>query len=561
MAPRAITVGDLPAAAIEQVLLYLSPVDRAAASATCRTWRSIEVSSRLLYGDLTLDGQCFGPECGGDGASSVGSWLAARLEAIQHFKLWTPYRLDSLASGVVDLLASANKLLSLQYVSSDKSLSRSLGSLAKLTSLRALQILVPSDGGAALALRARDISKLKPLRNLRAIRLNVAEIRGGLPAPLLKAWSRVESLHITARFRMAGESLRHLTSLRRLELNGVTLSPPDEETAARLTALEHLAIQPAAEDVARWQELELWAALHRLPALRTLQASVDVLALLQSQGAAVDEAGVAELLAAPAAEGGVPDGILVCRHLRHVVLPMMVERLPELRPGQLPALTRLELPDSMAQSWPASWATHLPTLRALALNGAATLARQLPAEFSRLRRLERLELRACGLRALPAPVAALPALKRLDLGINRLEDLPEGPYLANLVWLGLRQNPLRRVPPALAGAARLEALDLGECDALELAPERDLQGTLARAPALRALGLARSPDRPWAAELLAELARRLPDLQVALERCGPAPGALGADGEVSDFFVEERGDEAERGASQAVVLEELEASE
>lgn len=111
MTSRAVNVGDLPAAAIEQVLLYLSPVDRAAASATCRTWRNIEVSSRLLYGDLTLDGQCLGPECGGEGAYSVGSWLAARLEAIQHFKLWTPYPLDSLASGVVDLLASANKLM------------------------------------------------------------------------------------------------------------------------------------------------------------------------------------------------------------------------------------------------------------------------------------------------------------------------------------------------------------------------------------------------------------------------------------------------------------------
>lgn len=111
MPERVFTGEDLPAAAVEQILLLLSPVDRAAASATCRAWRAIEVSSRLLYGDVTLDGASLTPSEAERSASSVGSWLAARLGVIQHFKLWTPYPLDSLASGVVDLLASANKLM------------------------------------------------------------------------------------------------------------------------------------------------------------------------------------------------------------------------------------------------------------------------------------------------------------------------------------------------------------------------------------------------------------------------------------------------------------------
>ncbi|KFM27068.1 Ras-related protein RAB1BV [Auxenochlorella protothecoides] len=452
-------VADLPAAAVEQILLLLPPHDRAAASATCRTWRSIEISSRLLYGDVTLDGHSLGPADGDGTARSLGSWLAARLEAIQHFKLWTPYPLDSLAGGVVDLLASANKLASLQYVSSDQGLPAALGSLAKLTSLRALQILVPGDGGASLALRARDISKLKPLRNLRAMRLSVAEIRGGLPTPLLKAWSRLESLHITSRFRMAGESLRHLTSLRRLELDGVTLSPPDASVAQGLKQLTHLALTPAREDAARWQELELWPALQRLPSLASLHATVDLLSLMGEDGT----------LGGDAVEGGVPEGILACGHLESLVLPMVLSQLPELRPGQLPALTSLALPSSLAERWPASWCLHLPALRRLDLSGAASLGRALPREFSALRRLEFLELRACGLEAVPAPVAALPALRRLDLGINRLAGLAPGPYLAGLEWLCLRQNPrLRALPAELAAAPHLAHLDLGECEALEL---------------------------------------------------------------------------------------------
>ncbi|KDD76163.1 hypothetical protein H632_c331p0, partial [Helicosporidium sp. ATCC 50920] len=163
--------GDLPSEAVELILAMLSPRDRAAAAATCRHWRQVEVSSRLLYGDVTLSGHDLTPEDAERDVSSMRRWLAARIEAIQHIKMWTPYPLDSVANGVVDLLASANKLMSLQCISSETRLGHLLSSVARLTSLRALHILAPEVDGRALTLRARDIAKLKPLRNLRTVRL------------------------------------------------------------------------------------------------------------------------------------------------------------------------------------------------------------------------------------------------------------------------------------------------------------------------------------------------------------------------------------------------------
>jgi hypothetical protein len=108
---------------------------------------------------------------------------------------------------------------------------------------------------------------------------------------------------------------------------------------------------------------------------------------------------------------------------------------------------------------------------------------------------------------LPGCIAALSGLTHLDLGINRLEDLPgerrlpllgvepcctlllpgclgpaspgcsargsrqpcswalppaAGPYLAELRQLVLRSNALVALPRALAGAPHLELIDAGE---------------------------------------------------------------------------------------------------
>lgn len=115
----------------------------------------------------------------------------------------------------------------------------------------------------------------------------------------------------------------------------------------------------------------------------------------------------------------------------------------------------------------------------------------------------------------------------------------DGPYLRHLRHLVLRGNAFTAVPPALAGAAALQTLDLGENEALTLRP-CDVDGVLASLPELRALVLARAhpgafgfgpfasaaSGAAWDAQSVAalmQLARRLPQLEVQLERCAP-PG-------------------------------------
>lgn len=165
-----------------------------------------------------------------------------------------------------------------------------------------------------------------------------------------------------------------------------------------------------------------------------------------------------------------------------------------------------------------------------------------------------LSLEGNSLFTLPPAVAALPALRQLDLTANMLSWLPPGPYLSaldtlilsanrlNQVWgrwaallevgpihnttqpcraqavgrpgsgqcsgsgqgigWGASQHrlptshvltapsrrvpPLLQVPPVLAGASRLEVLDLSGNVGLELS-RRDVHATLARMPALSLL--------------------------------------------------------------------------
>lgn len=96
------------------------------------------------------------------------------------------------------------------------------------------------------------------------------------------------------------------------------------------------------------------------------------------------------------------------------------------------------------------------------------------------------ELESNSLFTLPPAVAALPALRQLDLSANMLSWLPPGPYLSTLETLILSANRLNQVPSVLAGASSLEVLDLSGNVGLELS-RRDVQATLAPMPALSLL--------------------------------------------------------------------------
>lgn len=96
--------------------------------------------------------------------------------------------------------------------------------------------------------------------------------------------------------------------------------------------------------------------------------------------------------------------------------------------------------------------------------------------------LSELSLAVERLTQLPAGVAGLSHLSVLDLSYNRLTDLPPGPYLGRLRALSLANNPMPRLPAALAAATALEALDVTACLPLEEA------GLLAKASGEKGCG-------------------------------------------------------------------------
>ncbi len=80
-----------------------------------------------------------------------------------------------------------------------------------------------------------------------------------------------------------------------------------------------------------------------------------------------------------------------------------------------------------------------------------------------LSRLVVLGLARCGLTEVPAAVLGLPCLQSLCLASNRLEHLPEGPYLRHLGNLVLVKNKFSTVPlEAIAAATALTRLLMGQ---------------------------------------------------------------------------------------------------
>ena len=64
--------------------------------------------------------------------------------------------------------------------------------------------------------------------------------------------------------------------------------------------------------------------------------------------------------------------------------------------------------------------------------------------------LEEVKLRHLSLKAIPAPIACLPGLKRVDLSRNKLAgELCEGPWLDSLEELCLSRNDFAKLPSAL----------------------------------------------------------------------------------------------------------------
>lgn len=115
--PRAVSctllaIHDLDAESIELIFAFLPPEDRRSAAAVCRLWRRIHNSSTRLWGTVLLSGERVLAAAASAAASgSVGSWLAARLEAMRSVRLWSPGApLESFASSLAALLSRENRV-------------------------------------------------------------------------------------------------------------------------------------------------------------------------------------------------------------------------------------------------------------------------------------------------------------------------------------------------------------------------------------------------------------------------------------------------------------------
>jgi Leucine-rich repeat (LRR) protein len=92
-------------------------------------------------------------------------------------------------------------------------------------------------------------------------------------------------------------------------------------------------------------------------------------------------------------------------------------------------------------------------------------------------------VRDAGLTELPDSLRALTGLRELDLGGNRLSELPQWiGELSELRLLLVHENPLRGLPDSLAALRELRLLDLGHNPGL-----RTLPGVVGELPALEVL--------------------------------------------------------------------------
>lgn len=108
-----------------------------------------------------------------------------------------------------------------------------------------------------------------------------------------------------------------------------------------------------------------------------------------------------------------------------------------------------ELPDAVA---------GLSHLEDLTIVRASALA-HLPAALGTLRALRRLHVTGTGIRTLPPELLSLP-LVYCVLDNNALQHLPEAPFPATLKALSLARNQLQTVPASVAALPHLQRLDL-----------------------------------------------------------------------------------------------------
>ncbi|KAI7844570.1 hypothetical protein COHA_001928 [Chlorella ohadii] len=234
--------------------------------------------------------------------------------------------------------------------------------------------------------------------------------------------------------------------------------------AQQFTRLEQVYLAKGSED---WQPAVAAAVLRQLPALQRLQFRFSF-----------DDEQTPQLTS------------LKLKRYPMLSVPTWLGSLTGLRyllwDPALPADTQYAFPPGLGQltNLRFLWLVHqvplvLPTSLAPTLEGLHVMARGFNEDTRWLQHwgwlqpfshLNSMRLQGVGLTDLPDELLDKSQLTRLDLMVNQLEDLPEGPYLASMRCMHLGNNHFQRFPSALLTAKKRLVLQSTDVEGLRQLP-------------------------------------------------------------------------------------------
>ncbi len=135
-----------------------------------------------------------------------------------------------------------------------------------------------------------------------------------------------------------------------------------------------------------------------------------------------------------------------------------VQTLTRLRAGELQGSTHLDLRNCGLEALPAEVMTLADTLEVLDLSGNALST--LPEDLSNLKKLHTLFASGNRLTSLPVVLGRLPHLDTLGLKANQIADVPASALAPTLRWLILTDNRVTSLPRSLTDCTRLQKLML-----------------------------------------------------------------------------------------------------
>ncbi|GAB4823378.1 hypothetical protein N2152v2_010424 [Parachlorella kessleri] len=368
----------------------------------CRAFHAVLSRGGLHWENVLLDGHKIGPAAAGQAEkfwTKLLAWCQSRGASVR--------RLTMTNFGPQLQLPCENKAVKLE------SLFGLLPGLQELTVIRS-----PAATSPEVLSRATCLTALRKLR---------VQLQGTLPTSTVGALAclPLESLNITLIRTIDGGSsfggpfpaeLTRLQTLKRLVLEG----PYSGGNASR---------QVLPDGLSNWKQLT-----HLCLVNLGLEELPEAVGELES----LEELCLGRNVLGPG-HAGLPDSLTRLTRLKRLEVPFnkFEAGLPPVI-GQLTSLDELNVAGNMF----------------------GALSSELPQGFSQLRRLRYLTLTSCGLTSLPTVVAGMSTLKLLKVNINRLQDLPAGPYLSSLEMIDMAHNRFAGYPAILAGPAakRLEAV-------------------------------------------------------------------------------------------------------